>query len=201
VVVPHGGYLSGLRNLCDEAGVLLILDEVQTGMGRTGKLFAHEHEEITPDIMTLAKALGAGFPVGAMLSTEEVATGFAPGTHASTFGGNALGSAVALAACETIAEPAFLARVAAAGARLQGALAELQKRFPFVREVRGKGLLLGVVIEADGAKVVEACLAKGLLLNHIGGRVLRFAPPLTLSDEEIDMAVKILAEALAEVGG
>src|SRR5439155_19741560 len=117
VIVPPEGYLAGLRNLCDEAGVLLVFDEVQTGMGRTGKLFAHEHENVTPDVMTLAKALGAGFPIGAILSTEEVASGFAPGTHASTFGGNALASAVALATCETIAEPAFLGRVDAAGAR------------------------------------------------------------------------------------
>jgi predicted acetylornithine/succinylornithine family transaminase len=196
VVVPPEGYLTGLRNLCDEAGVLLILDEVQTGMGRTGRLFAHEYENITPDIMTLAKALGAGFPIGAMLSTEEVSQGFAPGTHASTFGGNALACAVALAVCEIVAEPAFLGRVTQAGARLQLALDGLRTRFPFVRELRGRGLLRGLVIEVDGAQVVEKSMALGLLLNHIGGRVLRFAPPLTIADGEIDEAVRILGDAL-----
>jgi len=199
VVVPPSGYLAGLRSLCDEAGVLLILDEVQTGMGRTGKLFAHEHDGVKPDIMTLAKALGAGFPIGAMLSTEEVASGFAPGAHASTFGGNALGSAVALATCEVIAQPAFLSRVEAAAERLTRQCAAFREKYPFVKEVRGRGLLQGVVIEIDGAKVVERCLAQGLLLNHIGGRVLRFAPPLTISDAEIDQAVQILAGVLEEM--
>jgi predicted acetylornithine/succinylornithine family transaminase len=199
VVVPPDGYLAGLRNLCDENGALLILDEIQSGMGRTGKLFAHEHEGITPDIMTLAKALGAGFPIGAMLSTEEVAGGFAPGAHASTFGGNALACAVALKAAETIAEPAFLDDVARKALRLAQALSALRPKYPFVREVRGRGLWLGVAIEADGALVVERALAKGLLVNHIGGRVLRFAPPLTLSDAEIDEAVRILAEVFEEL--
>jgi predicted acetylornithine/succinylornithine family transaminase len=199
VVVPPDGYLSGVRNLCDEAGVLLILDEVQTGLGRTGKLFAHEQEGITPDIMTLAKALGAGFPIGAMLSTEEVAGGFAPGTHASTFGGNALAAAVAKAAFETISDPAFLARVQAAGARLEAGLESLRTRFPFARGHRGRGLLRGLVIEVDGGKVVERCLGRGLLLNHIGGKVLRFAPPLTVSDAEIDEAMKILGDVFAEM--
>jgi predicted acetylornithine/succinylornithine family transaminase len=199
VVLPPDGYLAGLRNLCDENGALLILDEIQSGMGRTGKLFAHEHEGITPDIMTLAKALGAGFPIGAMLSTEEVAGGFAPGAHASTFGGNALACAVALKAAETIAEPAFLDEVARKALRLAQALSALRPKYPFVREVRGRGLWLGVAIEADGALVVERALAKGLLVNHIGGRVLRFAPPLTLSDAEIDEAVRILAEVFEEL--
>jgi predicted acetylornithine/succinylornithine family transaminase len=199
VVVPPDGYLAGLRNLCDENGALLILDEIQSGMGRTGKLFAHEHEGITPDIMTLAKALGAGFPIGAMLSTEEVAGGFAPGAHASTFGGNALACAVALKAAETIAEPAFLDEVARKALRLAQALSALRPKYPFVREVRGRGLWLGVAIEADGALVVERALEKGLLVNHIGGRVLRFAPPLTLSDAEIDEAVRILAEVFEEL--
>lgn len=199
VVVPPDGYLSGLRNLCDEAGVLLILDEVQTGMGRTGKLFAHEHEGITPDILTVAKGLGGGFPIGAMLSTEEAAQGFAPGTHASTFGGNALGAAVALAVCEAVTAPGFLARVEAAENRLRGKLDGLRSRFPFVKEVRGRGLLLGVVVAIDGGQVVERCLARGLLLNHIGGRVLRFVPPLTISDAEIDEAVHILEQVFEEI--
>jgi acetylornithine/N-succinyldiaminopimelate aminotransferase len=199
VVVPPLDYLAGLRALCDETGALLILDEVQTGMGRTGKLFAHEHCGVKPDIMTLAKALGGGFPIGAMLSTETVASGFVPGAHASTFGGNALACAVALATSEIISQPAFLARVEAAAARLTERLSALRAKYPFVKEVRGRGLLQGVVIEVDGAKVIERCLARGLLLNHIGGRVLRFAPPLTISDAEIDQATETLAGVFEEM--
>ena len=198
MVMPPPGYLVGLRNLCDETNVLLIFDEIQSGLGRTGKLFAHEHEGITPDIMSLAKALGGGFPIGAMLSSEEVAGGFAPGMHASTFGGNALAAAVGLAATTTIAAPEFLERVNVAGQRLRTALEILRSRFPFVGEVRGRGLWLGVDVSIDGAKIVDRAFHRGLLLNHIGGRVLRFAPPLNISDDEIDEAVRILGEVCGE---
>lgn len=200
MIVPEDGYLVGLRNLCDEAGVLLIFDEIQSGMGRTGKLFAHEYEGITPDIMTLAKALGAGFPIGAMVSSEEVAGGFSPGMHASTFGGNALATAVGLRASQIIADPAFLERVNVGSGRLRAGLEDLRARFPAaISEIRGRGLWLGVAITVDGARLVERAFHKGLLLNHIGGRVLRFAPPLNITDAEIDEAVRILGEILTEL--
>jgi len=199
MVVPPPGYLVGLRNLCDETGVLLIFDEIQSGMGRTGKLFGHEHEGITPDIMTLAKALGGGFPIGAMLSSEEVSGGFSPGMHASTFGGNALACAVGYAATTTIADPAFLERVNVAGARLRTALEVLRSRFSFIGEVRGRGLWLGVDVSIDGAKIVDRAFHKGLLLNHIGGRVLRFAPAPNISDAELDEAVRVLGECCGEL--
>lgn len=196
MVVPPEGYLVGLRNLCDEHGLLLIFDEVQSGMGRTGRLFGYEHEGITPDIMTLAKALGGGFPIGAMLSTEIAAGGFAPGMHASTFGGNALACATALTVCQTIAAPEFLDGVVERARHLYNALDGLRSRFACVKEVRGRGLWLGVVVDIDGAKIVEKALEKGLLINHIGGKVLRFAPALNISTQELDEAVRILAEVL-----
>jgi acetylornithine/succinyldiaminopimelate/putrescine aminotransferase len=177
----------------------LIFDEVQTGMGRTGTLFAYEQEGVVPDIMTLAKALANGFPVGAMLARAETAASFTPGSHASTFGGNPLAMAAALATLEVLGADAFLARCLALGERLREGLRSLQARFPQIREVRGRGLIVGAELEGEGGPVVQACLERGLLINCTNGTILRFVPPLVIGEAEIDEAVAILATALAAV--
>lgn len=199
-------YLRGVRELCDRAGLLLILDEVQCGMGRTGRLFAYEHYGIVPDILTLAKALGGGFPIGALLAREEVACAFEPGDHASTFGGNPLACAAALAAVQTLLEENLPANAARVGGYLLERLRELASRYTFIREVRGLGLMVGVELTGPGAPVVDRCREKGLLINCVNGCVLRLVPPLTISAREVDEAVGILDgvladEALKEGGG
>lgn len=196
VVVPDSGYLKGLRELCDRRGLLLIFDEVQVGMGRTGKLFAYEHFGVEPDIMTLAKALGGGLPVGAMLAKAAVAQSFIPGTHASTFGGNPLVCGVGLAVLKTLTQGGVVKNCARMGRLLFGALQGLKKRFPFIREVRGKGLILGMEMERDGNKIVSDCLESGLLLNCTAQKVLRFLPPLTIGKGEIERALSIVEKVL-----
>jgi acetylornithine/N-succinyldiaminopimelate aminotransferase len=197
VVVPDPQYLKGLRELCDRLGLLLIFDEVQVGMGRTGKLFAYEHFGVEPDIMTLAKALGGGLPVGAMLAKEAVARSFVPGTHASTFGGNPLVCGVGLAVLKTLTQGGVLKNCVKMGRLLFGGLQRLQKEFPFIREVRGKGLILGAELDRDGNKIVRDCLESGLLLNCTAQRVLRFLPPLTVGANEIERCLSILKAVLA----
>jgi predicted acetylornithine/succinylornithine family transaminase len=195
--VPDESYLRGLRDLCDRRGLLLMLDEVQTGMGRTGKLFGYENFGIEPDIMTLAKALGGGLPFGAMLAREDVAKSFVPGSHASTFGGNPLACSVGLAVMRTLLKGGVLKNcVKMSKVFLQG-LKKLQQRFPFVRDVRGKGLILGLELEMEGAKIVEACMAEGLLLNCTAYKVLRFVPPLTITPKEIARGLAIVENVLA----
>lgn len=197
VVVPDEGYLRGLRELCDQRRLLLIFDEVQVGMGRTGKLFAYEHFGIEPDIMTLAKALGGGLPVGAMLAKEEVARSFVPGTHASTFGGNPLACKVGLAVLKVLLQGGVLKNCVKMGKLFFKGLESLKSRFSFIREVRGKGLILGLELDQEGSKIVETCLEAGLLLNCTAHRVLRFLPPLTLSKKDIDQGLAILEKVLA----
>ncbi len=193
--------LKELRRICDENGLLLILDEIQCGLGRTGKLFAYEWAGIEPDIMTLAKALGGGFPVGACLATEKAASGMVVGTHGSTYGGNPLAMAVGLAVMEEIAQPAFLARVAQAGGRLRQGLEGLVASHPDVFEsARGEGLILGLVCRKPNAEVVLAGRAAGVLLAAGSENVARVLPPLNISDEEIDEALRrldVAATALA----
>jgi len=196
VTVPAQGYLRGLRELCDKRDILLVFDEVQVGMGRTGKLFAYEHFGVEPDIMTLAKALGGGLPLGAMLAKEKVARSFVPGTHASTFGGNPLACSVGLAVLKTLLQGSALKNCVKMGKLLFDGLQALKDRFPFVREVRGKGLILGMEIEQDGSKIVEGCLQEGLLINCTGHKVLRFLPPLTVGKKEIDRGLTILEKVL-----
>lgn len=199
VVVPKEGYLQGLRELCDKRGVLLIFDEVQVGMGRTGKLFAHEHFGVKPDIMTLAKAIGGGLPLGAMLAKEKVARSFVPGTHASTFGGNPLVCSAALAVLKTLLQGGVLKNCIKMGNLLFKGLQSLKDRFPFIREVRGKGLILGMELEHEGNKIVEDCLQAGLLLNCTANKVLRFLPPLTVGKKDIARGLAILEKVLARV--
>lgn len=194
VRVPDQGYLAGVRQLCDEHNLLLMLDEVQTGMGRTGKLFAYEHFGITPDIMTLAKGLGGGVPIGAMLATDKVASGFRPGSHASTFGGNPLVCAAGVAAIETLLEDGFiLDQCNRMSKYFMERLEQLKAKFPAsIKEVRGKGLLLGMELKAEGAPVVTACLEKGMLINCTSGNTLRFIPPLIVQRRDIDQLVDVL---------
>ena len=197
VVVPGKAYLQGLRELCDKRGILLIFDEVQVGMGRTGKLFAYEHFGAEPDIMTLAKALGGGMPLGAMLAKEKVARSFVPGTHASTFGGNPLVCSVGMAVLKTLLQGGVLKNCAKIGKILFDGLQSLKNRFPFIREVRGKGLILGMELDQEGSKIVEDCLQAGLLINCAANKVLRFLPPLTVKKRDIDRGLAILEKILA----
>ena len=197
VMVPDAGYLRGVRELCDRRGVLLIFDEVQVGMGRTGKLFAYEHFGVAPDVMTLAKALGGGLPLGAMLAKERVAGSFGPGSHASTFGGNPLVCSVALAVIKTLLQGGALKNCARMGKLMFQGLLSLKKRLPMIRDVRGKGLIVGMELEQEGNKIVEECLRDGLLINCTAHRVLRFLPPLTITKQDIDRALAILEKVLA----
>lgn len=201
VRVPSEGYLQGLRKLCDEAGALLIFDEVQTGMGRTGRLFAYEHWGAEPDIMTLAKALGGGLPIGAMLAKEHVAASFTPGTHAATFGGNPLVTAAAFGTFSTIMEEGLIARTAEVGERLLQELQKLQAAHRAVKMVRGKGLLIGMELDREVRPILNRCLERGLLLSSAGEKVIRFAPPLIVSEGEVRQAVGVLASVLREVIG
>ena len=184
--VPSLEYLRGVRRLCDEKQLLLIFDEVQTGLGRTGKLFAHEHFGIAPDIMTLAKALAGGAPIGTMLARAEVAAAFTPGTHGSTFGGNPLMAAAALAAVRTLLEEGLLDQAMSRGAYLTLKLEQLKARYGFVQQVRGIGLMIGMSLAIPGGDIVKQGHARGVLLNCTHDTVLRFVPPLTVSEAQID---------------
>lgn len=200
VNVPPSGYLKAVRDLCNEFDLLLIYDEVQVGCGRTGTLWAYEQEGVKPDIMTLAKALAGGPPIGAMLTTEGLAATLGPGTHGSTFGGNPLVCAAALAAMQAISNDGILDNCRVMGEYLMGQLATLQARYAFIKEVRGRGLIIGMEMTIEGGPLVNAAMKRGLLINCTVGRVLRFVPPLIVSRAEIDEAVAILDEVLATVG-
>ncbi len=199
VRIPPAGYLKELRKLCDERGLLLIFDEVQVGMGRTGRLFAYEHEGVAPHIMTIAKALANGLPMGAMIATEEVASAFEPGSHASTFGGTPLVSAVALETLRTIADPEFLAGVRRKGEYFLEKLRELQKRHSMVKDVRGRGLMVAMELDRPAKAVVDKCLERGAVINCTQDTVLRFVPPLIIETEDIDWLVDQLDEILKEI--
>jgi predicted acetylornithine/succinylornithine family transaminase len=191
VFVADARYMKKLREFTAERDILLIIDEVQTGMGRTGKLFGYEHYAIEPDIMSLAKALGSGFPVGAIVAKDRVMGAFDPGSHASTFGGNPLACAAVTATIDTMMEEGVVARCSAMGAYLLQGLAKLKKEFPFVVDVRGLGLLLGVEFAFDVAPIVQEFLAEGVILYASKGNVVRLLPPLTIGQEEIDIFLDI----------
>ncbi len=196
IVTPAPEYFQGLRALCDRHDLLLIFDEIQTGMGRTGTLFAYEQMGITPDVMTLAKGLGNGVPIGAMLAAAPIARVLDTGSHGSTFGGNALTCAVALAVLDVLGEEGVLAHCQAMGERLRAGLQALATRHPIVRAVRGRGLLVGAELSQPGGPIVERCLARGLIINCTANTVLRITPPLIISAAEIDEALAILDGAL-----
>jgi len=191
---PSEGYLKALREICDEKGVLLIFDEVQVGMGRTGKLFAYEQDGVEPDMLTLAKSLAGGVPIGALLIKKGIADSFKPGDHASTFGGNPLATAAGVAALTTLLEERMLENCQRMGDYFFAKLEEIKRRFPFVKEVRGKGLILGMELSIDGSSIVHDMLKKNILINCTMGNVLRFLPPLIVTQEEIDRVVKALEE-------
>jgi len=197
--IPTVEYMQGVRELCDRQRLLLILDEVQVGMGRTGKLFAHEHFSITPDIMTLAKALAGGAPIGTMLATDQVAASFSPGTHGSTFGGNPLVTAAAVATVRAILEEGLLNRAEEMGEYLHGELETLGKRYPFVKEVRGIGLMIGMSLSIPGADIVKHGHQRGLLLNVTHDTVLRFVPPLIVTKQEVNRMIEILDGIFKEI--
>lgn len=198
VNLPSEGYLKGLKDICRKAGLLLIFDEVQVGMGRTGKLFAYENYGVTPDVMTLAKGLAGGVAIGAMLATEDVASAFTPGTHASTFGGNPLATAAGVAALKTILEQGVLDNCRDAGEYLLTRLGALKQKYPFIKEVRGKGLIIGMELLPDvsAGDIVKICLANGLLINAVGDKTLRFIPALTVTRKDVDGMFGILEGAL-----
>jgi acetylornithine aminotransferase len=196
VRVADRTYLARLRELCTERGLLLIFDEVQTGVGRTGTLFAYEQMGVKPDILTLAKGLGGGLPIGACLATDDVSSAFTPGSHASTFGGNPVACAAASAVLHVLVEGRLLERSRRMGEYLAKGLQECKDQIPIVREVRGLGLLQGMELTVDGHSVVRDCLARGVLLNCTADRVLRFLPPLIITQSEIDRLLEILTQVL-----
>ena len=197
VCLPDADYLKGVRRLCAENHLLLVLDEIQTGLGRTGLLFAYEHFGIQPDVMTLAKALAGGLPMGALLATAEVAGSFVPGAHASTFGGGPVIAAAATTAVALLSDEKLLAEVRAKGDYLQKALLKLMAGFPVIRQVRGLGLMWGLELAQDGAPLVAACRERGVLVNCTQGNVVRLLPPLIVSTEELNRGLQVLEEALA----
>ncbi|HEX5997899.1 MAG TPA: aspartate aminotransferase family protein [Hyphomicrobiaceae bacterium] len=201
VNVASAEWLRALRGLCDRHGLLLILDEVQTGMGRTGKLFAHEWAGFTPDVMAVAKGIGGGFPVGAVLATREAAKGMVAGTHGSTFGGNPLAMAVAGTMLEIMLEPGFLEHVQAMALRFKQQLAAVKDAHPdLIEEVRGQGLLLGLKMKPPQGHVINACLDERLLTVAAGDNVVRLLPPLNVTEAELGEAIDRLSRALARLG-
>ena len=198
VVLADVDYLRKLRTLCTERQILLIVDEVQTGMGRTGTLFAYEQFGIQPDIMTLAKGLGGGVPIGACLATDTVAAAFEPGTHASTFGGNPLACAAALKVLDLLLDGGKLEQGRTAGEYLAKGLATLSKQFSCIRESRGIGLLQGLELSIDGKPLVMECLERRVIINCTMGRVLRFVPPLIISNAQIDRLLAILSDLFSK---
>ncbi|HPB92639.1 MAG TPA: aspartate aminotransferase family protein [Anaerohalosphaeraceae bacterium] len=191
-------YLHTIRNLCDEFGAVMILDEVQTGMGRTGRWFAYQHIDVIPDIITLAKALGGGTAIGAIIAKPEVAAALVPGSHASTFGGNPLACAAGIAVIEAIEEEHLLENTQKMGEYAQQKLNELKNKFPIIDSIRGIGLMLGAQLNIPGAAIVSRCLEKGLRINCTQETVLRIMPSMTITAEELDQAFAILADVLAE---
>jgi acetylornithine/N-succinyldiaminopimelate aminotransferase len=195
---PNSDYLKTVREICDESGTLLIFDEIQTGMGRTGKLFAYEHFGVKPDIMTLAKALANGLPIGAMLAKEKVAAAFGTGTHASTFGGTPIVTAAALEVCRTFDAEDVIDQARETGVYFRGKLLELKERHPVIVDVRGLGLLLGMKLNFSGETLVTQCMQKGFLINCIQGDILRFIPPLIIKKEKIDALIDCLDQLLTD---
>ena len=193
---PSEGYFKALREICNDKGILLIFDEVQVGMGRTGKLFAYEHWGVEPDLLTLAKSLAGGVPIGALLMRKGVSEIFQPGDHASTFGGNPLATAAGVAALTSLLEDGWLEHCQKVGDYFLSRLQEMRKKFPFIQDVRGKGLILGMELKMEGGGVVQEMMKKGFLINCTMGNVLRFLPPLVVTEAEVDQLMGALEETL-----
>lgn len=189
-------YLSSVKRLCQDKKIYLIFDEVQTGMGRTGRMFCYKNYGIEPDIMTLAKSLGSGFPIGAMVAKKEIADTLQPGMHATTFGGSPLACAAAIATFEAIEKEKLINNAVIIGSHLAKKLNELKKKHSIIREVRGMGLMMGMELSIEGKTIYEECLKKKLLINCTQGNVLRMMPPLVVKEKEINRAIQILDEVL-----
>ena len=192
-------YLKTLRKICNEKGILLIFDEIQTGFGRTGPLFAYERYKIKPDIITLAKALGGGIAIGAMGSTNKIIQSFSPGTHGATFGGNPLACAASLASLKTLTKKGFLQKASSQGDYFVKQLHYLKENFSVIREVRGAGLMLAIELNQPGAKIVTACMKEGLRINCIQQNTIRFLPPLIITRKEIDLLIKTLSKIFTKI--
>ncbi|WP_296897737.1 aspartate aminotransferase family protein [Thiohalocapsa sp.] len=201
VVVPSAGFLTGLRDLCDRHGWLLMLDEVQSGMGRTGKLFAHQHESIRPDVMTLAKGLGNGVPIGACLARGEAANALGPGSHGSTFGGNPLACRAALAVLDALDADDLPTRAASLGEHIRAGLRDGLAGLDGVVAVRGRGLMIGVELDRPCADLVGAALQEGLLINVTAQRVVRLLPPLIIDTAQADQIVTVVAQIIRDFLG
>jgi acetylornithine aminotransferase len=199
VRLPDEDYLKTVRQICNDTGALLIFDEIQTGMGRTGKLFAYQHFGIEPDVMTLAKALANGLPIGAMLARESIASAFGPGAHASTFGGTPIVTAAAIEVCRILMDDGVIEKGKAAGAYFKEQLLALKDRHAVIEDVRGRGLLLGMKLKVDGAPIVKQCMQEGFLINCIQDRILRFIPPLIITRKEIDPLIACLDNIFSEM--
>ena len=199
VYPPKADYLKKVRELCDKHGALLILDEIQAGIGRSGKFFAYEKYGVKPDIVTLAKGLAGGVPIGAFIVTEKVANAFHPGDHGTTFGGNPLACAAANVVLDTVPTENFLKNVVDVGNYFKEKLIELQKKYPSViKEVRGEGLILGAELNFEGREIVNEVLSKGAIINCTSGKVLRFVPPLIIEKSHVDKVVGLIDEVLAK---
>lgn len=200
VNIAKAEYLAAVRDICNEHHILLIFDEVQTGIGRTGEMFAFQnYHELIPDVMTLAKALGNGFPIGAMVVKEKFSDCLSFGEHASTFGGGPLAAAVGCAVLDTIIEENILEKVRKVSAQLLIHLDTLKKKYSFIKEVRGQGLMIAVELNMDGSEIVKSCAKEGLLINCTCGNILRILPPLTISNKEVEKAVEILDKVLGNI--
>ncbi|MEO5334031.1 MAG: aspartate aminotransferase family protein [Magnetococcus sp. YQC-5] len=199
VQIPDDGYLEALRAIADQQGLLLIFDEVQTGMGRTGQFWGHQWSAMTPDIMTVAKGLASGVPMGACLATASVAAAFSPGTHASTFGGNPLACAASLATLETLLDDGVLQQVTPKGAFLNNQLQILASGHKVIKAIRSRGLMAAVELNVHAEEVTAECLSRGLLLSCQMGTTLRMLPPLTISHEEIEQGMAILNGVLNDL--
>jgi len=196
VNVPPEGYLRTLRELCDDHGWLLMLDEIQTGMGRTGRFLACDHEQVQPDVVTLAKALGNGIPIAACLARGPAAELYQPGNHGTTFGGNPLACRAALAVLDTIEKDGLVDRAAALGARIRNGFTDALNGLEGVREIRGKGLMIGIELDRPGGELVARAMERGLLINVTAGNVIRLLPPLIFSDEQADTLVNEVSELI-----
>jgi acetylornithine/N-succinyldiaminopimelate aminotransferase len=197
--IPDADYLWKVRELCDKHGALLILDEIQTGMGRTGKLFAYQHTGVKPDIVTMAKGLGGGVPIGAFLAVEKVAKAFGPGDHGTTFGGNPLACAAANTVLAIMAEEKLTQNAEAIGSYMVENLRQLQAKYPeLISGVRGKGLMIGAKLTKPGRDIVNRCMDEGALINCTNIDVLRFVPPLNITKQHVDEMIAILDRVLAE---
>jgi len=192
-------FIKGLRKLCNKKDMLLIFDEIQCGLGRTGKIFAYQYYNVEPDILTLAKSLGGGIPIGALIAKEKVASSFKPGDHGTTFGGNPVACAAAISFLKVLQEENLITKCKEKGEYFKKKIEELKEKYPkFIKEARIIGLMVGLEIEKNGPEVVKKCLEKGVLINCTAGNVLRFLPPLIVKEEEIDYLIKILDEIFKE---